>query len=56
MKIFSAALVRQWDAFTIANEPVSSINLMERAATACYDWLTTHLKAFYTICHFLRYR
>ena len=44
MKIFSAALVRQWDAFTIANEPVSSINLMERAATACYNWLTTHLK------------
>ena len=45
MKIFTAALVRQWDAFTIANEPVSSINLMERAATACYDWLTTYLKA-----------
>ncbi|NCU04574.1 MAG: NAD(P)H-hydrate dehydratase, partial [Chitinophagaceae bacterium] len=28
-----------WDAFTIAAEPVSSIDLMERAATACTDWL-----------------
>ena len=43
MKIFSVAQVRQWDAFTIANEPVSSINLMERAATVCYNWLTSHL-------------
>ena len=39
MKIFSAGQVRKWDAFTITHEPVASINLMERAATACYKWL-----------------
>ena len=39
MKIFSAAQIKQWDAFTILHEPVASINLMERAATACYNWL-----------------
>ena len=39
MKLFTAAQVKQWDAYTIANEPVSSINLMERAATACFNWL-----------------
>src|SRR4051794_31516545 len=40
MKIFSAAQIRQWDAYTIGHEPVSSIDLMERAATACYEWIS----------------
>jgi NAD(P)H-hydrate epimerase len=40
MKIFSAAQVRKWDAYTIANEPISAINLMERAATACVNWIS----------------
>jgi NAD(P)H-hydrate repair Nnr-like enzyme with NAD(P)H-hydrate epimerase domain len=35
MKIFSAAQIKQIDEETIANEPISSINLMERAAMAC---------------------
>ena len=39
MKIFSAAQIKKWDAFTIENEPITSINLMERTATACYNWL-----------------
>ena len=39
MKIFSAAQIKKWDAFTISHEPVLSIDLMERAATACYLWL-----------------
>ena len=39
MKIFSASQIKQWDAFTIQNEPVASIDLMERAATACCKWL-----------------
>ena len=42
MKIFSAGQIRNWDAYTIANEPVSSINLMERAASACYEWILKH--------------
>ncbi len=39
MKIFSASQIKKWDAFTIANEPITSIDLMERASTACYKWL-----------------
>lgn len=39
MKIFSALQIREWDQYTITHEPVSSIELMERAATACKDWL-----------------
>ena len=39
MKIFSATKIKQWDAYTIKNEPITSINLMEGAATACYRWL-----------------
>ncbi|HEX8332634.1 MAG TPA: NAD(P)H-hydrate epimerase, partial [Segetibacter sp.] len=39
MKIFSAAQVREWDIFTIKHEPVSSIDLMERAAQRCVEWI-----------------
>ena len=39
MKIFSAAQIKKWDAFTIENEPISSVNLMERAAIASCNWL-----------------
>lgn len=39
MKIFSAAQIKKWDAFTIKNEPVTSIALMERAANASADWI-----------------
>ncbi|MBI1342808.1 MAG: NAD(P)H-hydrate dehydratase [Terrimonas sp.] len=38
MKIFSAQQIRDWDEYTIRQEPVSSINLMERAARACVEW------------------
>ena len=37
MKIFSSDLTRQADNFTIENEPVSSLNLMERAAGRAAD-------------------
>ncbi|MFC0775678.1 NAD(P)H-hydrate dehydratase [Terrimonas alba] len=39
MKLFSAEQIRQWDQYTIQNEPVSSIDLMERATAKCVDWL-----------------
>ncbi len=42
MKIFSATQIKNWDAATIANEPITSINLMERAATACCRWISEH--------------
>lgn len=39
MKILSAEQVRQWDEYTIQHEPIASIDLMERAAVKCADWL-----------------
>ncbi len=39
MEIFSAQQIRAWDEFTIKNEPIASIDLMERAAAACLSWL-----------------
>ncbi len=37
MKIFSTSQIRELDRFTIENEPITSIDLMERAANAIYD-------------------
>ena len=39
MKILNAQQIREWDQFTIEHEPVSSIDLMERAAGECVHWL-----------------
>lgn len=39
MKILTVAKIREADAFTIKNEPVASIDLMERAARSCYKWI-----------------
>jgi NAD(P)H-hydrate epimerase len=39
MHLYTAAQIRAWDAFTIEYEPVSSLELMERAAAALTDWL-----------------
>lgn len=39
MKILSAEQIRQWDQYTIQHEPIASIDLMERAAAKCVDWL-----------------
>ena len=38
MKIFSVSQIRRADEFTIQHEPIPSIDLMERAARACYNW------------------
>lgn len=40
MKILSIDKVREADAYTIQHEPIPSVDLMERAAKACYSWLT----------------
>ncbi len=45
MKIFLSEQVREADAFTIKNEPISSINLMERAATLCYNYIKLNYSA-----------
>jgi NAD(P)H-hydrate epimerase len=39
MKVLTADQIRKWDEFTIVNEPISSLDLMERAASKCCDWL-----------------
>lgn len=39
MHILSAEQMRQADACTIQQEPIASINLMERASKACFDWM-----------------
>lgn len=44
MKIFNVEKIRGCDAFTIVNEPVSSILLMERAAQSCVDWISEKCK------------
>ena len=43
MKILSVDKVREADAFTIKYEPVSSVDLMERAANACVVWIDEHI-------------
>ena len=40
MKILNAAQIRSLDKFTIENEPIESIHLMERTATAFVRWFT----------------
>lgn len=39
MKFFITDKIRQADAYTIANEPISSIDLMERAALELQKWI-----------------
>lgn len=39
MVVLSARQMREWDAYTMQQEPISSIDLMERAAWACVNWI-----------------
>ena len=39
MKILNAEQIRAWDQYTMEHEPILSIDLMERAATKCFEWL-----------------
>ena len=39
MKLLSAQQLRAADQFTIANERIASLDLMERAARGCVNWL-----------------
>ncbi|MFN8254767.1 MAG: NAD(P)H-hydrate dehydratase [Bacteroidales bacterium] len=44
MKILSAGQVQKLDAYTIKNEPILSINLMERAAKICTGWIIQRIR------------
>jgi len=39
VQILSAEQIKQWDRYTIEHEPISSIDLMERAAGKCVEWI-----------------
>ena len=45
MKIPNIQAARKADAYTIENEPITSVDLMERAATQIYFWLMRNLKS-----------
>jgi len=51
MKVFDTEQIRAWDQYTMQHEPVSSINLMERAAGKCFEWLegNEYFPAHFTI-------
>ena len=44
MKILPIDKIREADAFTIENEPINSIDLMERAASKVYEWFMKRCK------------
>lgn len=44
MKIFSAKQIKKWDEFTIKNTPITSAELMEKAATECEEQLLALIK------------
>ncbi|MEN2435964.1 NAD(P)H-hydrate dehydratase [Weeksellaceae bacterium A-14] len=53
MKILTAEQIRECDQYTIKNDAVSSISLMERAAEACTEWISKnvyHIKRFNVFC------
>lgn len=43
MRILSTQQIKDLDAYTIRHEPISSIDLMERASRAFVDWFTTKI-------------
>ena len=52
-KILSVKQIREADAFTIKNEPIASIDLMERASLKCVQWIQKNLgqrENFYVFC------
>ncbi len=48
MKIFTSKKIREADSYTIIHEPITSTNLMERAAGKCADWITQRFDSSYS--------
>jgi NAD(P)H-hydrate epimerase len=44
MKILSTAQIREWDAYTMVHEPISSLDLMERAASSAFAFFKDYLQ------------
>jgi hydroxyethylthiazole kinase-like uncharacterized protein yjeF len=52
-KIFSAQQIKEADRYTILHEPITSVDLMERAALKCFEWISQHFakeKKFLVFC------
>lgn len=49
MKLLTAQQIKDWDAYTIMHEPVSSTDLMERAASKCAVEIESILSSHHTI-------
>lgn len=43
MRILDAKQIRELDAYTIEHEPITAIDLMERASRAFVDWFSQHI-------------
>lgn len=39
VQILTAEQIRAWDAYTVRHEPITPLDLMERAATKCVRWI-----------------
>lgn len=52
MKVLRAEQIRAADQYTIANEPIYSIDLMERASQQCADWILNRFgkERFFIFC------
>jgi NAD(P)H-hydrate epimerase len=53
VKIYNAYQIKDWDRYTITHEPISSIDLMERAAQKCVQWILSQnwsKKQFVVFC------
>ncbi len=48
-KILNTEQIRRLDAYTIENEPISSIDLMERASTAFVKWFISHFDVEHSV-------
>jgi len=43
MKVFCTQQIKNADAYTIKNEPIPSIDLMERASENCFNWIVKNI-------------
>ncbi len=53
MNVYTAHQIKAWDIYTMEHEPIASIDLMERAAMACTDWIVhspNSNKSFHIFC------
>ncbi|WP_375581035.1 NAD(P)H-hydrate dehydratase [Marivirga tractuosa] len=49
MKILNVQQIREADQYTIKNEPIESIDLMERASRAVANWISKHFSNEYAV-------